>query len=99
MTSAIEDFAELSTPSLALLQGVTPRYIHKLFESEDMTLSKFVLGQRLARVHRMLNDPRHAPLTIGAIACGAGFGDLPTFDREFRRCFGATPSDVRAANR
>ena len=93
------DAGDLSAASLALRQGVTPRYIHKLFEDEGMTLSKFVLGQRLARVHRMLGDPRHAPLTIGAIAYGAGFGDLSTFNREFRRCFGATPSDVRAANR
>jgi AraC-like DNA-binding protein len=90
---------DVSAPSLALRQGVTPRYIHKLFEGEGMTLSKFVLGQRLARVHRMLRDPRHAPLTIGAIAYGAGFGDLSTFNREFRRCFGATPSDIRAAAR
>jgi AraC-like DNA-binding protein len=60
-------------------------------------LSKFVLGQRLARVHRMLTDPRQADLTIGAIAYKAGFGDLSTFNREFRRHFGTTPSDVRAA--
>jgi AraC-like DNA-binding protein len=47
----------------------------------------------------MLTDPRHADLTIGAIAYTAGFGDLSTFNREFRRHFGATPSDVRAAMR
>jgi AraC-like DNA-binding protein len=87
---------DLSATALALRQRVTPRYIHKLFEGEGTTLSQFVLGQRLARVHRLLTDPHHAELTIGAIAYGAGFGDLSTFNRAFRRHFGATPSDLRA---
>jgi AraC-like DNA-binding protein len=89
----------LRATTVALRQGITPRYIHKLFEGEGTTFSKFVCGQRLAQVHRMLTDPRHADLTIGAIAYNAGFGDLSTFNREFRRRFGATPSDVRSAPR
>lgn len=93
------DDATLSAATLATRQGVTPRYIHKLFESEGTTVSKFVLGQRLVRVHRMLNDVRYAGLTIGTLAYRAGFGDLSTFNREFRRRFGVTPSDVRAARR
>ncbi|HET6157938.1 MAG TPA: helix-turn-helix domain-containing protein [Dongiaceae bacterium] len=90
---------DLSAEFLARRQRVTPRYIHKLFESEGLTLSQFVLSQRLVKVHRALMDPRHAGETIGAIAFGAGFGDLSTFNRAFRRRFGATPSDVRAAAR
>ena len=84
-------------PSRALRQRVTPRYIHKLFESEGTTLSRFILGQRLVHVHRMLTDPRHAGSAISALAYTAGFGDLSTFNREFRRHYGKTPSDVRAA--
>ena len=60
-----------------------------------MSLSQFVLDRRLARVHRMLADPRHAHSAIGDIALAAGFGDISTFNREFRRRFGMTPSDVR----
>jgi len=86
---------DLSAAALARRQRVSPRYIHKLFETEGTTLSKFVCGQRLVQVHRMLTDPRHDDLTIGAIAYNAGFGDLSTFNRRFRRQFGATPSDVR----
>jgi AraC-like DNA-binding protein len=85
----------VSASALAKRHGVTPRYIHKLFEREGVTLSRFVRDQRLAHVRRMLVDPRHADLTIGAIAFQAGFGDLSTFNREFRRQFGATPTDVR----
>lgn len=86
----------LRATAVALRQGITPRYVHKLFEGEGTTMSKYVRGQRLQRVHRMLADPRHADLTIGAVAYNAGFGDLSTFNREFRRHFGMTPSDVRA---
>jgi AraC-like DNA-binding protein len=90
---------EVSAAALARTQRVSPRYIHKLFEDEGTTLSRYVMGQRLVRVHRMLTDPRYADLTIGAMAYSVGFSDLSTFNREFRRHFGATPSDVRAAAR
>jgi AraC-like DNA-binding protein len=90
---------DVSAPALARGQGISPRYIQKLFEQEGTSLSRFVLRQRLARVHRMLTDPGLVDLTIGAIAYRAGFGDLSTFNREFRRQFGATPSDIRAATR
>src|SRR5262249_26820731 len=66
---------DVSPTALALRQGVTPRYVHKLFESEGTSLSRFVLGLRLARVHRMLSDPRYAGQTIVALVYQAGFGD------------------------
>jgi AraC-like DNA-binding protein len=47
----------------------------------------------------MLTDPRYAGATVSAIAFAAGFGDLSHFNRNFRRRFGATPSDVREASR
>ncbi|HEX2884891.1 AraC family transcriptional regulator [Vineibacter terrae] len=86
----------LSAATLARRQGVTPRYVHKLFESEGTTLSRYVLGLRLAHVHRRLADPRHAHRTISSLVFEAGFGDLSTFNRAFRRCYGTTPSEVRA---
>jgi AraC-like DNA-binding protein len=88
---------DVSAGALATRHRVTARYIHKLFEGEGTTLSRFVLGQRLSRVHRLLTDPRSAGQTIGALAFAAGFGDLSTFNHAFRRFYGATPSDVRAA--
>jgi AraC-like DNA-binding protein len=86
---------DVSAAALGLRHDVSPRYIRKLFESEGTSLSRFVLSQRLARVHRFLTDPRRTDLAISSIAYSVGFGDLSTFNREFRRHFGATPSDVR----
>ncbi|HEY8553267.1 MAG TPA: AraC family transcriptional regulator [Burkholderiales bacterium] len=90
---------DVSPAALARRHGITPRYVHKLFESEGTTLSRYKLGLRLARVHEMLTSGAHDELTIAAIAYRAGFGDLSTFNREFRRHFGATPSELRSAAR
>jgi AraC-like DNA-binding protein len=90
---------DVSIAALAVRHRVTARYIQRLFESEGTTLSRYVLGQRLVQVHRMLVNPHLAHRAISTIAYDAGFTDLSTFNREFRRLFGATPSDVRAAMR
>jgi len=91
------DHHDLSITKVAARHAVTPRFIQRLFESEGMTFSKYLLEQRLACAHRLLSDPRHRGLTITAIAFDAGFGDLPYFNRAFRRRYGATPSDVRSS--
>jgi AraC-like DNA-binding protein len=89
---------DVSVTALAGRHRVSARYIQRLFESDGTTLSKFVLGQRLAQAFRMLADPRQGDRMIGTLAFEVGFGDLSTFNREFRRHYGATPSDVRAGH-
>jgi AraC-like DNA-binding protein len=86
---------ELSAALVATHLGVTPRYIHMLFENENETFSEFVLGERLARAHHMLVDPRFANHPISTVAFDCGFGDLSHFNRSFRRRFGMTPSLAR----
>jgi AraC-like DNA-binding protein len=86
---------ELSETAVALRQGVTSRYIRKLFELENTTFSKFVLSHRLMHAHRMLSDSLLTAMNISAIALEVGFSDLSYFDRTFRRQFHATPSEVR----
>jgi len=90
---------DVTVAALAARHRLSARYIRKLFEGENTSLSQFVLGRRLACVRRMLADPRYSGLTIGEIALAVGFGDISTFNREFRRRFGMTPSDMRAAAR
>jgi AraC-like DNA-binding protein len=89
--------ADLSVVTIAAKHHVTPRYVQMLFEDDGITFSEFVLARRLARVRTLLADPRHTGRAIGAIALDAGFGDLSHFNKMFRRRFGATPSDIRAA--
>ena len=89
----------LSIETVAQRQGITPRYVSMLFESDATTFSEFVLIQRLNRAHRMLIDVRFSDRTVSSVAFEAGFGDLSYFNRAFRRRYGATPSDVRANSR
>jgi AraC-like DNA-binding protein len=86
---------ELSVAGVAQRQRVTPRYVHKLFENEGLTFSSFVLGQRLARAHRMLSDPRLADRSVSSVAFDVGFGDLSYFNRTFRQRYAARPTDIR----
>ena len=87
----------LSPASVAAHLGVTARYVHMLFEGDHASFSQYVLEQRLLRARRMLGDPRCAGLTISAISLDAGFGDLSAFNRNVRRRFGCTPSELRNA--
>jgi AraC-like DNA-binding protein len=88
----------LSLAAVAARSNISPRAVQLLFETEGITFSQFLLGERLARAHRMLTHPRYAATTVSAIAFAAGFGDLSHFNRDFRRRYGATPKEVRAAS-
>jgi AraC-like DNA-binding protein len=86
----------LSIHEIAQRQGVSPRYVQKLFEEAGTTFTEFVLALRLDAARTMLASPRFAHWTITAISQEAGFGDLSHFNRRFRARFDRTPSDVRA---
>lgn len=87
---------DLSVATIAQRHGVSPRYIHRLFEHNDCSFGAFVLEQKLGRAHRMLTDSRFAGWTIGAIAEQAGFAERSHFNRAVRQRFGASPSDLRS---
>lgn len=87
----------LHVDAVARRQGVTARYIQRLFETEGTTFSDFVRNRRLDLALRLLKDRGRAS-TITDIAYDAGFSDISSFNRAFRRRFGATPSEIRATN-
>jgi AraC-like DNA-binding protein len=95
-----DDFAadpSLTLAAIASRQCVTPRYVQMLFEADGTTFTAYAVDQRLTAAWRMLTSRRHAHLTIGAIVLASGFGDISHFNRLFRRRYGASPSEVRAA--
>jgi AraC-like DNA-binding protein len=88
---------DLSIDMIAARHGLSHRYIRSLFESAETTFTDFVVSQRLARIHARLIDPRFVEQQISTIVYDCGFGDLSYFNRAFRRRYGMTPSEVRAA--
>jgi AraC-like DNA-binding protein len=90
---------DLTVAAVAQRQRMTPRYLHKLFEGEELTFSTFVLRQRLSRAYRMLCDSRFSDRSISSVAFDVGFSDLSYFNRTFRRHYDATPSDIKHAAR
>ena len=86
---------DLNATMVATRHRLTVRYLHKLFESEGITYSEFVLGQRLARAYCLLTNPLHSGRAISTIAFELGFNDLSYFNRTFRRRYSATPSEIR----
>lgn len=86
----------LGIEAVARSQGITPRYIQRLFETEGLTFSEFLRDSRLDLALRMLREAAPEGRTIAAIAFDAGFSDLSSFNRSFRRRFGVTPSEIRA---
>jgi AraC family transcriptional regulator len=61
-----------------------------------MTPYQFILAQRLRRAAVRL---RQTTVPISAVAYEAGFSDLSTFNRRFRRVIGMTPGAWRARRR
>jgi AraC-like DNA-binding protein len=91
------DQPDLSVATIALRHRIKPRWVQRLFESEGMTFTEYILAQRLLRAHRLLSDPRFASQKIGTIALDVGFGDVSYFNRAFRRRYGMAPSELRTA--
>lgn len=86
---------DLSATTIGTQLGISARYVQVLFEEGGETFSAYVARLRMEWLRRMLDDPRHAHRRISDLAFEAGFRDLSTFNRQFRRHFGEAPSAAR----
>jgi AraC-like DNA-binding protein len=87
----------LGPQDIAAAVSISPRYLHRIFESEDRSVTHYVRELRLERCWRDLTDPAHAARPISDIAFGHGFGDLSGFNRVFKARYGVRPSELRLA--
>jgi AraC family transcriptional regulator len=91
-TSSHETF---SLAELARSAGMSPYHFLRTFRAvAGVTPHQFLLMRRLACAADRL---RRTDLPVAAIAFDAGFGDLSTFNRRFRRVMGVTPRAYRRA--
>jgi AraC-like DNA-binding protein len=85
----------LSLRRLADSQGVTPRYVQKLFGASGETFSGYLRMRRLERCRQDLTSPQHATRSIPEIYNRWGFKGATQFSRAFSKRFGASPRQVR----
>ena len=84
---------DLSVMSVAAAQGISPRYLHRLFEQAGIRFTEVVNEMRLAAAYAALTEQNNK--SIALVALESGFSDIAHFNRLFRKRFGATPSAVR----
>lgn len=89
--------ARLGIAWAAARHGISERYVRALFAEAGTTFNDHVATRRLALAHRLLGDPAHAARSISDVALSAGFGDISWFNARFKRAYGMTPREARAA--
>jgi AraC-like DNA-binding protein len=87
---------ELSIAKIASMTRCTKRYLHMVFEPEQISLSDYILERRLDRCRQDLVNPSCAHKSITEIAYSWGFNNSNHFSRCFRRAFGAPPRRFRS---
>ncbi|MEU8539780.1 helix-turn-helix domain-containing protein [Streptomyces sp. NPDC048717] len=85
--------AGLTPRTIARAHHISLRYLHKLFEGEDATVSRWIQRRRLERSRRDL--ARYPHVTIAAVAHRWGFASAAHFSRVFRTAYGMSPRQWR----
>jgi AraC-like DNA-binding protein len=87
---------ELSLAKLASSTGCTKRYLHMAFRPEQISISDYILKQRVERCREDLLNPAFAHKSITEIAFSWGFNNSNHFSRCFKQAFGLSPRGSRS---
>lgn len=89
------DDPELTLACIARAEGISERYLQKLFESTGDTFSHYLRERRLKRAWSDLSNPAEAHHSVSEIGYRYGFNDAAHFSRAFRERFGLPPRAFR----
>ncbi|MEU8515085.1 helix-turn-helix domain-containing protein [Kitasatospora sp. NPDC048722] len=87
---------ELSPETIAQAHHISVRYLHRLFESEGVTVSRLIQRRRLDACARELGRRGRTAPTVSAVAQRWGFVNPAHFSRAFRAAYGVSPREWRA---
>lgn len=87
---------DLTPEKVAEANGISMRYLHRIFQQSGMAVSKWIWERRLKATREDLLDPAKEKMRISEIAFARGFNDPAHFSRSFRDRFGISPSKLRA---
>lgn len=88
---------KLSLDRIADHLGCTKRYLHKVFQGSDQTLSAFMWNTRLQRCAADLANPEKEGQSITQIAFSWGFNNSAHFSKLFKENFGMSARQYRLA--
>lgn len=86
---------DLCARQIADAQHISVRYLHKLIQSEDMTIAELIRFRRFERCRRDMQDPALESLSLSEIGARWGIPDPSTFSRGFRAFYRVSPSEYR----
>ncbi len=86
---------ELALAAVAAQEGVSMRYLQKLFEAAGSSFGDYVRQRRLERCRLDLMNPLYARDSITTICFRWGFNDAAGFSRAFSERFGEPPRRYR----
>ncbi|HEX3862782.1 MAG TPA: acetamidase/formamidase family protein, partial [Stellaceae bacterium] len=86
---------ELTPARIAQLEGISERYLQKLFETTGDNFTHYLRERRLQRCWNDLANGAEAHRSVSDIAFGYGFSDAAHFSRSFRDRFGLSPKAFR----
>ncbi|MET7656472.1 MULTISPECIES: helix-turn-helix domain-containing protein [unclassified Streptomyces] len=87
----------LSPQTVAAAHHISVRYLHRLFESEGVTVTRLIQQRRLERCARELHRSDATAATVSAVAQRWGFASPAHFSRVFRAAYGRSPREWRDA--
>jgi AraC-like DNA-binding protein len=90
---------DLGPATIAAANGLSVRYLHRLFQGSGVSVSGYVRSLRLRRIREDLANPIHQHHTIAAIGARWGIPDAAHLCRLFRAEFMVTPSEARRRTR
>ncbi|MFD8971298.1 helix-turn-helix domain-containing protein [Streptomyces sp. NPDC059593] len=89
----------LSPEMIAGAHHMSVRYLHKIFEAEGTTVSRWIHRERLERCRRELSGQSRSAPTVSAVAQRWGFVNPSHFSRAFRTAYGMSPRDWLSSTR
>ncbi|MCB1909670.1 MAG: helix-turn-helix domain-containing protein [Rhodocyclaceae bacterium] len=90
---------EMSIPMIARENGISVRYLHRIFLLSGESVSKWILKQRLERCRESLAGSPGSRCLVKRVGFEWGFNDTAHFSRAFKKAFGASPSEYWLAMR
>ncbi|MCP3674893.1 MAG: helix-turn-helix domain-containing protein, partial [Gammaproteobacteria bacterium] len=85
----------LTPDFIAQAEGISKRYLHKLFMDESVSVSRYIQLRRLEECQRVLSNVSMQHLSTTEIALDCGFGDISHFHRCFKSQYKITPRQFR----